>query len=104
MNKTDSAIRLTHVPTGIVVQCQNERSQHQNRATAWKMLRAKMARLEEEKREAEEAERRRIEELEALARVNGTDYETTADASGDFSVPVDLNANTSNTITVVAED
>ena len=55
VNKTDSAIRLTHLPTNIVVQCQNERSQHQNRATAWKMLRAKMARLEEEKREAEDA-------------------------------------------------
>ncbi|TWU30545.1 Peptide chain release factor RF2 [Novipirellula artificiosorum] len=54
VNKTDSAIRLTHVPTNIVVQCQNERSQHQNRATAWKMLRAKMARIEEERREAEE--------------------------------------------------
>jgi peptide chain release factor 2 len=55
VNKTDSAIRLTHVPTGVVVQCQNERSQHQNRATAWKMLRAKMARIEEERREAEDA-------------------------------------------------
>ncbi|WP_391483972.1 peptide chain release factor 2 [Aeoliella mucimassa] len=55
VNKTDSAVRLTHEPTGIVVQCQNERSQHKNRATAWKMLRARMARIEEEKREAEEA-------------------------------------------------
>jgi peptide chain release factor 2 len=55
VNKTDSAIRLTHVPTNVVVQCQNERSQHQNRATAWKMLRAKMARIEEERREAEDA-------------------------------------------------
>ncbi|MEO1528814.1 MAG: peptide chain release factor 2 [Planctomycetota bacterium] len=53
VNKTDSAVRLTHVPTNTVVACQSERSQHQNRATAWKMLRAKMARLEEEKREAE---------------------------------------------------
>ena len=53
VNKTDSAIRLTHVPTNTVVQCQSERSQHQNRHTAWKMLRAKMARLEEDKREAE---------------------------------------------------
>ncbi|MHB0960854.1 MAG: peptide chain release factor 2 [Pirellulaceae bacterium] len=57
VNKTDSAIRLTHIPTGIVVQCQNERSQHKNRATAWKMLRARMARLEEEKREAEQTQK-----------------------------------------------
>jgi len=55
VNKTDSAVRLTHWPSGIVVQCQNERSQHKNRAQAWKLLRAKLARLEEEKREAEEA-------------------------------------------------
>lgn len=54
VNKTSSAIRLTHEPTGIAVQCQAERSQHKNRATAWKMLRARMARIEEEKREAEE--------------------------------------------------
>jgi peptide chain release factor 2 len=52
VNKTSSAIRLTHLPTNIVVQCQNERSQHKNRATAIKMLRARLARLEEEKREA----------------------------------------------------
>ena len=54
VNKTSSAIRLTHFPTGIVVQCQNERSQHKNRATAIKMLRARIARMEEEKREAEQ--------------------------------------------------
>ncbi len=57
VNKTDSAVRLTHMPSGIVVQCQNERSQHKNRSSAWKMLRARMARLEEEKREAEQAQR-----------------------------------------------
>ncbi len=54
VNKTSSAIRLTHFPTGIVVQCQNERSQHKNRATAIKMLRARIARLQEEQREAEQ--------------------------------------------------
>ena len=57
VNKTDSAVRLTHKPTGVVVACQNERSQHKNRATAWKMLRAQLAKIEEEKREAEQAEK-----------------------------------------------
>src|SRR3981189_3464530 len=55
VNKTESAIRLTHVPTNIVVYCQNDRSQHRNRAQAWQMLRARIYEMELKKREAQAA-------------------------------------------------
>ena len=55
VNKTESAIRLTHIPTNIVVVCQNDRSQHRNRAQAWQMLRAKLYELELKKREEKAA-------------------------------------------------
>src|SRR5215813_771123 len=55
VNKTESAIRLTHIPTNIVVVCQNDRSQHRNRAQAWQMLRAKLYEFEMQKREEKAA-------------------------------------------------
>ena len=59
VNKTDSAIRITHLPTGLVVECQDERSQHKNRARAMSLLKSKMLTQEREKQRKEQAETRR---------------------------------------------
>ncbi len=91
INKTDSAVRITHIPTGIVVQCQNQRSQFQNRDAAWKMLRARLYELELKKREAE-AEGRR----EAMGD-NGWGYQIRSYVLQPYKLIKDLRTGVENT-------
>jgi peptide chain release factor 2 len=89
VNKTESAVRITHLPTGIVVQCQNERSQRQNKETALKMLAAKLKQLEEKRKQEQHAaiERKKIEWGSQIRSYVLHPYKLVKDHRTDFESP-----------------
>ncbi len=100
INKTDSAVRITHIPTGIVVQCQNDRSQFKNRDSAWKMLKARLYELEIKKRE------QKAEAIRESQGDNGWGYQIRSYVMQPYKMVKDLrtNAETSDVKAVLDGD
>lgn len=91
VNKTDSAVRLTHIPTGIVVACQNERSQHKNKATAMKILKAKLYELQQAEQDQKlkqiQGERKKIQFGSQIRSYVMQPYRMVKDLRTDFESP-----------------
>ncbi len=91
VNKTDSAIRITHIPTGVVVACQEERSQHKNKAKALKMLQSRLLQAEREKQEALEAKQRKDQVGSAMRSEKVRTYNYPQNRVSDHQVELTLN-------------
>ncbi len=100
VNKTESAIRITHIPTGVIVACQNERSQHKNRATAMKMLKSKLVEI------AEREQKEKIEDLKGVQKEIGWGSQIRSYVFHPYSMVKDHRTNfeTGNTSSVMDGD